>query len=62
MSDPNQLNNQFDVVVIGGGSAGFCAAVAAARQGGKVALVEKSNRLGGMGPLAFVLVLAATFE
>ncbi|MCP5537907.1 MAG: FAD-dependent oxidoreductase [Akkermansiaceae bacterium] len=57
MSEPQESNNNYDVVVIGGGSAGFCAAIAAARQGGqgsRVALIEKSDRLGGMGPLAFV--------
>jgi len=53
-ADPNEQSKHYDVVVIGGGSAGFCAAIAAARQGGQVALIEKSTRLGGMGPLAFV--------
>ena len=43
-----------DIVVIGGGSAGLCAALAAARDGCDVVLVEKSNSLGGMGSLAFV--------
>lgn len=43
-----------DVVVIGGGSAGLCAAVSAARAGARVVLVERSNRLGGMGTLARV--------
>jgi len=54
MTSPSKSPHDVDVVVIGGGSAGFCAAVAAARQGSQVILVEKSNRLGGMGPLAFV--------
>lgn len=43
-----------DLVVIGGGSAGICAAVAAARNGASVILLEKSPLLGGMGSLAFV--------
>ncbi|MBK1831397.1 FAD-dependent oxidoreductase [Verrucomicrobiaceae bacterium R5-34] len=43
-----------DLVVIGGGSAGICAAVAAARRGARVVLLEKSPLLGGMGSLAFV--------
>lgn len=43
-----------DLVVIGGGSAGICAAVAAARDGARVVLLEKSPLLGGMGSLAFV--------
>ena len=36
-----------DVVVIGGGSSGFIAAVAAARTGAKTALVERFGYLGG---------------
>lgn len=43
-----------DLAVIGGGSAGLCAAVAAARTGAKVVLIERSDRLGGMGTLAKV--------
>ena len=39
---------RFDVVVVGGGVAGFCAAVAAARQGKKTALVEDMGALGGI--------------
>ena len=38
----------FDVVVVGGGVAGFCAAVASARQGKKTALVEDMGALGGI--------------
>lgn len=37
----------YDVVVCGGGLAGFCAAVAAARQGARVALVQDRPVLGG---------------
>ena len=36
-----QKTERFDVVVCGGGTAGFCAAVAAARGGAKTALIEK---------------------
>ncbi|MGJ8672644.1 FAD-dependent oxidoreductase [Rubritalea sp.] len=43
-----------DVVVVGAGSAGVCAALAAARMGSKVMLIERSQQLGGMGSLAFV--------
>ncbi len=39
--------HEADVVVVGGGPAGFSAAVAAARQGAKVALVERCGSLGG---------------
>ncbi|MDD5604223.1 MAG: FAD-dependent oxidoreductase [Eubacteriales bacterium] len=37
----------YDVVVIGGGTTGVCAAIAAAREGAKTALVEKNGFLGG---------------
>lgn len=37
-----------DVLVVGGGPAGFCAAVAAAREGVRVILVEQSGCCGGM--------------
>lgn len=37
----------YDVCVIGGGPAGFCAAVAAGRGGAKTALVERYGMLGG---------------
>lgn len=42
-----QKTECFDVVVCGGGTAGFCAAVAAARGGAKTALIEKWGMLGG---------------
>lgn len=38
---------QYDVAVIGGGFAGVGAALAAAREGAKVILIEKGNALGG---------------
>ena len=38
----------YDIIVCGAGSAGFCAAVAAARLGAKTALVEKYNTPGGI--------------
>ena len=39
----------FDVVVIGGGFAGVCAAIAAAREGVRVALVQNRSVFGGTG-------------
>ncbi|MBP3966676.1 FAD-dependent oxidoreductase [Paenibacillus lignilyticus] len=45
-----------DVVVIGGGPAGTAAAIGAARSGKKVALLEKSAQLGGMGTLGNVSI------
>lgn len=44
----------YDVVVCGGGPAGFVAAVAAARGGARVALVERFGFLGGMATAALV--------
>ena len=46
----NILN--YDVVVIGGGPAGTVAAIAAAREGSKVLLVEQNGYLGGMLTMA----------
>jgi len=43
-----------DVVVVGGGPAGFCAAVAAARNGAKTVLVEKNGCCGGMATAGLV--------
>ena len=46
-----------DVVVVGGGPAGMCAAVAAARQGASVCLIERYPYLGGLASGGMVLVL-----
>ena len=43
-----------DVCVIGGGSGGVGAAVAAARKGARVVLIERQERLGGTGANAYV--------
>ena len=45
---------KFDVAVCGGGPAGFIAAIAAARQGAKVALIERYAFLGGMATTGYV--------
>ena len=46
-----------DVVVVGGGPAGQAAAVAAARNGASVTLLERYNHLGGLASGGMVLVL-----
>jgi hypothetical protein len=46
-----------DVVVVGGGPAGVAAAVAAAREGATVTLLERYNHLGGLASGGMVLVL-----
>ena len=49
-----------DVVVVGGGPAGFSAAVSAARAGAKVALVERYGSLGGLFTNGMVLWMMCT--
>lgn len=47
LSIKNGDTKKFDLVVVGGGTAGICAAVAAGRQGLKVALIQNRPVLGG---------------
>jgi hypothetical protein len=44
----------FDVVVAGAGPAGVCAGLAAAREGAKVLLIERTHQAGGMGTSGLV--------
>ena len=46
-----QQETQFDLIVVGGGTAGAFSAIAAAREGLKVAVVERGTCLGGLAPL-----------
>lgn len=46
-----------DVLVVGGGSAGIAAAVAAARAGAKVMLVERYGSLGGLASNGLIVLL-----
>jgi flavin-dependent dehydrogenase len=46
------VNDKYDVIVVGGGPAGCSAAAAAAREGVKTLLIEATGALGGMGTAA----------
>ena len=55
-----QVLTRCDVLVVGGGSAGSAAAIAAARQGARVVLAERYGSLGGLatgGLIALLLTL-----
>lgn len=52
------LLGEYDVAVCGGGIAGFCAAVSAARNGSRVVLIENGGYLGGsltQGNLPYIM-------
>ncbi len=51
-----------DVIVVGGGPAGMCAAICAARQGVRVILVEESGACGGMAARALVGPFMTCYE
>lgn len=51
-----EITASCDVLVCGGGFAGISAALAAARQGKKVILVEKQYMLGGLGTAGLVTI------
>ena len=46
---------KYDLIVVGGGFSGVCAAIAAARGGMKVLLCEKTNALGGAAATMLVM-------
>ncbi len=51
-----EVKGEYDVAVCGGGFAGISAALAAARQGSKVVLLEKQYMLGGLGTAGIVTI------
>jgi hypothetical protein len=60
---PIPITGNYDVIVAGSGPAGICAAVSAAREGVKVALVERYGILGGnmvIGHVAPILGMVGT--
>ncbi len=54
------LFHETDVVVVGGGPAGFAAAIASARAGAKTTLVESTGALGGLFTNGMVLIMLCT--
>ena len=48
------LKGSYDVLVAGGGVAGVAAAVAAARRGKRVLLLEKTVALGGLATIGLI--------
>ncbi len=56
------MTQRFDVVVVGGGSAGVAAALAAAEQGVRCLLLEASDRLGGNVSLALVHTICGLYH
>lgn len=48
------FSSDWDVIVVGGGPAGCTASAAAAREGAKVLLLERTGALGGMGTQGLV--------
>lgn len=51
-----EYNNSYEIAVCGGGIAGISAALAAARQGKKVLLIEKQYLLGGLATAGLVTI------
>lgn len=51
----NEKKTSYDLIVVGGGFAGVCGAIAASKQGLEVLLIEKYNALGGAAVHALVM-------
>lgn len=57
----NEILETYDVVVLGGGASGIAAAVAAAQNGAKTALVERASYLGGKATAAYVGTICGAY-
>ncbi len=57
-----QIKYETDVIVVGGGPAGVAAAIAAARNGAGVLLIEARGSLGGLGTVGFVPAFATFYD
>jgi len=55
-------HDEFEVTVVGGGSAGVAAALVASRQGARTLLIERQQLLGGMGTNAMVHTFCGLFH
>ncbi|MBO6170289.1 MAG: FAD-dependent oxidoreductase [Bacteroidales bacterium] len=60
--DPDSKLGSTDVLVVGGGPAGVCAAIAAARCGMQVLIVEQGNCLGGMATRGLVAPFMTCYD
>ncbi len=56
------IRDRFEVIVCGGGAAGFVAAIAAARRGAKTLLIEKYGFLGGTGSAGLMVQFGSIFD
>jgi hypothetical protein len=57
----DRVNNQFDVIVAGGGSAGVAAAISASRAGARTLLLERGPCLGGAATLRNVVTYCGLY-
>jgi len=57
----NKIFETYDVVILGGGASGIAAAVAAAQNGAKTALVERASYLGGKATAAYVGTICGAY-
>tara|TARA_Y100000589_G_scaffold293182_2_gene297871 strand:+ start:28485 stop:29717 length:1233 start_codon:yes stop_codon:yes gene_type:complete len=55
-------NSFFDIIVVGGGTAGVSAAISAAREGCNVAIIEKESNLGGLAVFAEVGTICGVYK
>lgn len=59
---PIPVAGEYDVLVVGGGTAGAAAAISAARQGAKTLVLESSHGLGGLGTVGHVSTYFAGYR
>ena len=62
LRETGTLPAQTQILVLGAGIAGHCAALAAADAGAQVLLLEKASQPGGSSPAALLLFAGQTFS